>query len=45
MRSDAQRLSDILEAAARIRERITGSVEDFQRDEMLQVCGSSTIRR
>jgi uncharacterized protein with HEPN domain len=36
MRSDADRLSDILEAVARIKERIT-DVEAFQRDEMLQI--------
>jgi len=37
MRSDADRLSDILEAVARIRERITDSIHAFQADEMLQV--------
>ena len=37
MRSDADRLSDILEATAKIRERITDSIDAFQGDEMLQV--------
>lgn len=37
MRSDADRVSDILEAAAKIRKRITDSVDAFQADEMLQV--------
>ena len=37
MRSDADRVSDILEAIAKIRERITGNIDAFQRDEMLQV--------
>ena len=37
MRSDADRLSDILEAIAKIRERITDSIHAFQDDEMLQV--------
>ncbi len=39
MRSDADRVSGILEAIAkiRIRDRVTGSVETFQDDEMLQV--------
>ena len=37
MRSDADRLSDILEAIAKIRERITDSIDTFQADEMLQV--------
>jgi uncharacterized protein with HEPN domain len=37
MRSDADRLSDILEAIAKIRERITDSLHAFQDDEMLQV--------
>jgi uncharacterized protein with HEPN domain len=37
MRSDADRVSDILEAIAKIRERITDSIDVFQRDEMLQV--------
>jgi len=37
MRSDADRLSDILEAIAKIRERITDSIQAFQGDEVLQV--------
>ena len=37
MRSDADRLSDILEAIAKIGERVTGSIDAFQGDEMLQV--------
>ena len=37
MRSDADRVSDILTAAAKIRERVTESVDAFQNDEMLQV--------
>ena len=37
MRSDADRVSDILAAAAKINERITDSIDAFQRDEMLQV--------
>ena len=37
MRSDADRVSDILEAAAKIRERVTDSVDTFQGDEMLQI--------
>jgi uncharacterized protein with HEPN domain len=37
MRSDADRVSDILEAAAKIRGRVTDSVDAFQGDEMLQV--------
>jgi uncharacterized protein with HEPN domain len=37
MRSDADRVSDILEAIAKIRERITDSIDAFQGDEMLQV--------
>ena len=37
MRSDADRLSDILEAIAKIEERITDSIHAFQGDEMLQV--------
>jgi len=37
MKSDADRLSDILEAIAKIRERITDSIDAFQGDEMLQV--------
>jgi uncharacterized protein with HEPN domain len=37
MGSDADRLGDILEAAAKIRERVTDGVDTFQGDEMLQV--------
>jgi uncharacterized protein with HEPN domain len=37
MRSDADRVSDILEAIAKIRERITDGMDAFQGDEMLQV--------
>jgi uncharacterized protein with HEPN domain len=37
MRSDADRLSDILDAVAKIGERITESIDAFQVDEMLQV--------
>ena len=37
MRSDADRLSDNLEAIAKIRERITHSIQAFQGDEVLQV--------
>ena len=37
MRSDADRVSDILEAIAKIGERITDSLDAFQGDEMLQV--------
>ncbi len=37
MRSDADRLSDILEAIAKIKARITNDVDVFQQDEMLQV--------
>ena len=37
MRSDADRLSDILEAIAKIRERITDDIHAFQGDEVLQV--------
>jgi uncharacterized protein with HEPN domain len=37
MRSDADRLSDILAAIAKINDRIVGSVDAFERDEMLQV--------
>jgi uncharacterized protein with HEPN domain len=37
MRSDADRLSDILEAIAKTRERITDSIQAFQGDEVLQV--------
>ena len=37
MRCDADRLSDMLEAASKIEERITGEFEAFVKDEMLQV--------
>ena len=37
MRSDADRLSDILEAIAKIRDRISTDVDVFRSDEMLQV--------
>ena len=37
MRSDADRLNDILAAIAKIGERITASFDAFQEDEMLQV--------
>jgi len=37
MRSDRDRVSDILEAIAKIRERITDSIDSFLGDEMLQV--------
>lgn len=37
MRSDADRLSDIVEAIAKIKERAVDSMESFQADEMLQV--------
>ena len=37
MRSDADRLNDILEAAAKIRERVTDGIDAFRCDEMLQV--------
>jgi uncharacterized protein with HEPN domain len=37
MRSDADRLSDILDAIAKIGERITESLDAFQGEEMLQV--------
>ena len=37
MRSDADRLSDIIEAIAKIGERTTDSFSAFQGDEMLQV--------
>jgi uncharacterized protein with HEPN domain len=37
MRSDAGRLNDILEAIAKIEERIPKDEETFERDEMLQV--------
>lgn len=37
MRSDADRLSDILDAIGKIGERIPESMDAFQGDEMLQV--------
>jgi len=37
MRSDADRLSDILDAIAKIGERIPESIDAFQCDDMLQV--------
>ncbi len=37
MRSDADRVSDILAAIAKIKERIVDSVDAFKQDEMLQV--------
>jgi len=37
MRTDADRLGDILLAIAKIRERAGGGVDAFERDEMLQV--------
>ena len=37
MRSDADRVNDILNATAKIRERVTDTIDAFQRDEMLQV--------
>jgi hypothetical protein len=37
MRSDPDRVSDILEAIAKTKARITDSVDVFQQDEMLQV--------
>jgi len=37
MRSDADRLSDILAAIAKINERIVDDIDAFERDEMLQV--------
>jgi uncharacterized protein with HEPN domain len=37
MRSDADRLCDILTATAKIKERIADSIDAFQGDEMLQV--------
>jgi len=37
VRSDADRVSDILEAIAKIRERTTDSIEAFRGDDMLQV--------
>jgi uncharacterized protein with HEPN domain len=37
MRTDADRLSDILLAIAKIKERAAGSLDAFEHDEMLQV--------
>ena len=37
MRSDADRLDDILTATAKIKERVTGGIDAFHGDEMLQV--------
>ena len=37
MRSDADRLCDILTATAKIKERVADSIDAFQGDEMLQV--------
>jgi len=37
MRSDADRLGDVIEAIAKIRERITDGIDPFLDDEMLQV--------
>jgi hypothetical protein len=37
MRSDADRVSDILDAIAKIKGRITDSADAFQQDEMVQV--------
>ena len=37
MRSDAERVSDILTATAKIRERVPDSIDALQDDEMLQV--------
>ena len=37
MRSDEDRLCDILTAASKIRERVADSIDAFQGDEMLQV--------
>jgi uncharacterized protein with HEPN domain len=37
MRSDEDRLSDILDAIDRIKARIADDADAFQRDEMLQV--------
>ncbi len=37
MRSDADRVSDILEAIEKIKARITDSIDVFERDELLQV--------
>jgi len=36
MRSDADRVNDILDAIAKVKARITGGFEAFQGDEMLQ---------
>jgi hypothetical protein len=44
MRSDADRVSDILTAAAKIRERVRDSIDAFQHDEMVQVWASTTCR-
>ncbi len=37
MRSDADRVSDILEAIGKIKDRTTNTLDEFLRDEMLQV--------
>ena len=37
MRTDADRLGDILLAIAKIKERAVGAVDAFEQDEMLQV--------
>jgi len=37
MRSDADRVNDILTATAKITERVTDTIDAFQSDEMLQV--------
>jgi uncharacterized protein with HEPN domain len=37
MRSDADRVNDILDAIAKIKGRITDNVDAFQQDEMVQV--------
>ena len=37
MRSDADRVTDILEAIAKIKQRIPGSLDSFLGDEMVQV--------
>lgn len=39
MRSDSDRLSDILEAIAKIRRQVTGDPDAFLKNEMLQVWG------
>ncbi len=44
MRSDADRLSDILDAAHKIKSRITCDTEEFQHDEMLQVWAIHHLR-